>query len=166
MKYPEMTNRSCITMDIGTIPVVARSVLRETVCCFDEGNTVTVETGRHGVRVAYTSTRASRDAGDVTRLECRVDFQSSQMWVDDLRVASSLRSNGIGRQLVAAAERIASTLGLQTVNVFPLVSAGHFWRKMGYTSHPKTARVVTKDLAKDRSALSADHEKTLKSTAS
>jgi len=161
-----MTDRSRITLDIGTIPAIARSVLRERVCCFDKGDTVKAETGRHGVRVAYTSTRASHDARDVTRLECRVDFQSSQMWVDDLRVASSLRSNGIGRQLVAAAERIALTLGFQTVNVFPLVSAVCFWKKMGYTSHPKTARVVTKDLAKDRSALSADHEKTLKSRAS
>ena len=161
-----MTKRSSITIETRTIPAIAASVLHRTVCCFEMGDTVLVETGRHGVRVAYTSSRASREAGDVTRLECRVDLQTSQMWVDDLRVVSSLRSNGIGRQLAAAAERIALALGFQTVNVFPLVSAVCFWKKMGYTSHPKTARVVTKNLTKDRSALSADHEKTLKSRAS
>jgi GNAT superfamily N-acetyltransferase len=153
-------------MDTGSIPVVATSILREAVCCFDKGDTVIAETGRHGVRVNYTSTRASRDARDVTRLECQVDFQSSQMWVGDLRLARSLQSNGIGRQLAAAAERIALALGLQTVNVFPLTSCGHFWKRMGYTSRPRTARVVTKDLAKDRSVVPADHEESLESTAS
>lgn len=153
MGCPEMTNRSCITMNTGTIPVVAKSVLSETFGYFDQGDAVTVESVRPAVRVAYSSARASRGADDVTRLECRVDLQGRQLWVDDLRVASSLRSNGIGRQLVAAAEGIALALRLQTVNVFPLMSAGGFWKKMGYTSHPKTARVVTKDLAKDRSAL-------------
>jgi len=147
-----MANRSRITLDTGTIPAVAASVLCETVCCFEMGDTVLVETGRHGVRVAYTSSRDSRDASDVTRLECRVDLQTSEMWIDDLRVVDSLRSNGIGRQLVAAAERIASALALQTVNVFPLMSAERFWRKMGYASHPRTARVVTKDVRKARPA--------------
>lgn len=155
-----MANRSCTADDPDTVPVEVTSILREAVCCFDESDMVLVQTGRHGVRVAYISTRASREAGDVTRLGCRADSESSQMWVDDLRVADSLRSKGIGRQLVAAAERIALALGRQTVSVFPLVSAGDFWKKMGYTSHPKIARVATKDLAKDHAAGAAGHEKT------
>lgn len=153
-------------MDTGSIPVVAKSILGEMVRCFDAGDTVIVEPMRRTVRVAYSSARASGGGDDITRLECRVDFQSSQMWIDDLRVARSLRCNGIGRQLVAAAEGIASALGLQTVNVFPLASAEHFWRKMGYAAHPRTARVVTKDLAKHRRAVPVDREETLKSTAS
>jgi len=155
-----MTERSSITTSTGTVPAVAKSVLRETVWSFHNGDAVLVEPGRRGVRVTYTSTRASRDVRDVTRLQCRVDFPSCQMWVDDLRVASPLRSNGIGRQLAAAAERIAFALGVQTVNAFPLVSARQFWNKMGYTSHPRIARVVTKDLGEDRSVVSAHHKTT------
>jgi GNAT superfamily N-acetyltransferase len=153
-------------MDFETIRVIATSVLRETVCCFDDRDLVIVEAGRLGVRVAYTSTRASHDDGEVTRLECRVDVQGSQMWVDDLWVASSLRSGGIGRQLAAAAERFAMSLDLKTVNVFPLAAAGQFWKKVGYTSHPKAARVLTKDLLRDHSALPVERETSLRSTTS
>ena len=136
-------------MDTSTTAAVATSVLGETVRCFDEHDALLIETGRYGVRIAYTSGLVPPGDGDITHLECCIDFQDRQMWVGDLRVASSLRSKGIGRQLVKAAERIALVLGLRTVKVFPLASAERFWNKMGYRSYPKTARVVTKDLAKE-----------------
>jgi GNAT superfamily N-acetyltransferase len=153
-------------MDTGTIPAVVTSVLREKVCCFDKDDTITVKPDREGVRVTYTGTGASCNAGDATRLECRLEFRSGQMWVVDLRVAACLRYHGIGRQLATAAEGIAMALGFQTLNVFPLVPAGHFWKKMGYTSHPRTARVVTKDLENHRRPISAGNHRILKSTVS
>jgi GNAT superfamily N-acetyltransferase len=162
MGCPEMAQVHRITTDAGTIRVLVKSVLSETVFCFDEGDTVIVEPVRPAARVAYSAARASQGADDVTCLECRVDFQSSQMWVDNLRVARSLRSSGIGRQLVSAAEGIALGLGLQRVNVLPLMSAGQFWKQMGYTAHPKTARVVTKDLAEDQLAVPVGYEKKLR----
>ena len=165
-KCPEMTSSSHTVNDLNKIPVVARSVFRETVCCFDESDSVSVEPALPAVRVAYASAQASHGADDVARLKCQVDFQNSQMWIDDLRVASTWRFHGIGRQLAAAAERIAWALGLQTVNVFPLMSAGCFWRKMGYTSHPRTARVVTKNLPEHGPAVPDGCEKTRKPTLS
>jgi len=153
-------------MDTSMIPAVATSVLRETLRGFDDGDRVSIDTLRHGVRVAYISTLASRDDGDVTHLKCQLDFETGQMWVDDVRVARSLRCNGIGRQLVAAAEGIASVFGLQSVNVFPLLSAEHFWKKMGYATHPRKARVVRKEIPKDRPVLPASRDILLKSPAS
>ena len=136
------------SMDRDSIRAIAMTVLRRMVGCFDEGDEVSVDMWGHGVRVVYTSSRASRNSDDVTQLKCRADFQKGQMWVDDLRVASRLRANGLGRQLVAAAEKLAADLGLRALSAFPLVSATRFWTKMGYTSHPTTARVVKKDITK------------------
>lgn len=133
-------------MDRRTIFANATKVFRRTVSCSSDGDEVNVDSRRDGLCLVYTSVQASHGARDVTRLRCLLDFESGQMWVDDLRVASRLRSKGIGRQLVAAAETIAGDLGLRTLNAFPLIAARRFWTKMGYTSHPKTARVVKKDL--------------------
>jgi len=140
-----MADRSRFPTDAGTIRAVVRSVLEETVCRGDAGDAVVVEPARPGLRVAYAPKSDPHDAAEVTRLECRVDLRGREMWIDDVRVAPSLRSKGIGRRLVAAAERIARALGLRTVCVFPLASAKRFWAKMGYAPHPKMARVVTKD---------------------
>ena len=79
------------------------------VGCFDDGDEVSIDIVHRGLCVVYTSTQASSCARDVTRLRCLLDFESGQMWVGDLRVASRLRSKGIGRQLVAAAETLAGT---------------------------------------------------------
>ncbi len=156
-------NRPAVASD--TIPGIARSVLQDTVSCYDKGDKVIVEAGRRGVRVAYHSVRLSRSARDVTRLEIHLDFRRRQMWVDDLRIAPALQSNGIGRQLVAAVERIALACGLRTVRVFPLMSARHFWSKMGYTSDLRTARVVTKELTPACALVTADGKNTRDSTA-
>ena len=134
-------------MDTDTIRIIATKVLRRMVCCFDDADEISVDIDRKGVCVVYTSTPNARAANDVTQMKCRADFQSGQMWVDDLRVATHLRSNGFGRQFVAAAETLAANLGLRTLNAFPLVSARRFWTRMGYTPHPKKARIVKKDLA-------------------
>jgi len=135
-------------MDTNTIRVIATKVLRRMVGCFDDVDEIAVDVDHNGVCVVYTSTRNTLAANDLTQMKCRADIRSGQMWVADLRVASPLRSNGIGRQLVAAAETLAAHLGLRTLNAFPLVSARRFWIKMGYTSHPNMARVVKKDLPK------------------
>ena len=129
------------------VQVVARAVLRQTFCFYDDCDEVTVEPLPAGVRVEYVSTRASFGFRDVTRLECRVESHRSQMWVDGLRVAVPLRFNGIGRQLVTAVERIALALGLPTVSAYPIAPARGFCEEIGYDSHLTTARVMTKDLA-------------------
>lgn len=128
------------------IHAIARPIFSKMVPCFEETDIVAVDDSYRGISITYASPRASRDARDVTRLKCQVDFSARQMWIDDLRVARRLRSNGLGRQLVLTAEALALAFELRTLNVFPLVRARRFWKKMGYTSHPTRARVVKKSL--------------------
>ena len=136
-------------IDTNSVVAAVRSIFEETLCCFDESDTVLVENDFRDMRIAYTSGRLLCGARDVTCVECRIYTDTKQMWIGALRVTRALRSRGPGRQLVVAAEEIASLLGVQTVSAFASVSAQGFWEKMGYAPHSKTARVVTKDLDED-----------------
>lgn len=126
---------------------VARSILQKKLGALDAGDVVRIEPRPTATRIAYVSTRDSQSSRDVTCLECRVESYEGQMWIDRIHVASPLRHHGLGTQLVSVAEDIASSLGLRTVNAFPLERAKSFWEKIGYSPHPRKARVVTKDLA-------------------
>ncbi len=77
-------------------------------------------------------------------LSLRLDIR--EMWIASLHVAVALRSVGLGRQLVQAAEAIARAAGVTVVNVLPLYSSDPFWVKMGYRPHPCTVRVLCKQV--------------------
>ena len=113
---------------------------------FDQGDPLIVECGAGQVRVFYLSNRTSTGCHDTTFLKCRFNLESNQMWLGSIQVAASYRRQGLGRQLVLTTEEIARAMAVGAVNVFPLASSQHFWGKMGYTPHPRTARVLWKHL--------------------
>ena len=141
-----MSSPSITGISADVIRTIARPIFCKMVPCFEETDIVAVNEGHRGVSISYSSPRAWHDSRDVTRLECQIDFSARQMWIDDLRVAERLQSNGIGRKLVVSAETLALAFELRTLNIFPLARARHFWKKMGYTPHPTRARVVKKSL--------------------
>lgn len=141
-----MNGPSIAGISADVIHAIARPIFCKMAPCFQETDIVAVNEGHRGVSISYSSPRTWHDSRDVTRLKCQIDFSARQMWIDDLQVARRLRSKGIGRKLVFTAEALALAFEVRTLNVFPLVRARRFWKKMGYTSHPTRARVVKKSL--------------------
>lgn len=129
------------TRDI--IPLLARSAFGE-IRCSGESYTLVVEEEPGQVRIAYFSGRACAGSGAPAFVHLRFHLDTGEMWISSLRVASSYRRCGVGRQLVRAAERLASLLDGSTIHVFPLAGARFFWKKMGYEPHQFTARVLSK----------------------
>ena len=85
--------------------------------------------------------------GKSTFVQIRVDLDCGEMWIGKLEVAGPHRSKGVGRQVVRAVEKIARTLGIRVINLFPLFGSELFWRKMGYGLHHRTARVMSKTVS-------------------
>jgi GNAT superfamily N-acetyltransferase len=73
-----------------------------------------------------------------------VDSQRGPLWIAHVHVCWSLRGQGLGRELVLAAEATARAIGLPAVRVYPLPHAADFWRLLGYVPDPRTARVLRK----------------------
>ncbi len=122
----------------------ARSIFRHSVRCFNEADTISVYRILHQTHITYQSINASCGRSDITMVRLCVDHDSGLMWIADLRVASPFRLNGVGRQLVEAAEALGHQMGIHKINVFPLTSSEAFWEKMSYTPRPGAARVLWK----------------------
>jgi len=137
-------------MNSDLIAAIAQSVIAEELRCYDQQDELLLESRCQGAHMAYVSARASRSPSDITCMTCEISFERSEMWFSTLQVSSAFREQGLGRQLVTAAERIACAVGLQVVNGFPLHSSRPFWEKMGYRAHPRIAHVLTKPLATRR----------------
>ncbi len=142
-----MDTDSVGTIDLWAADFVVRPILRETLSCFDEGDTLFVGQGLDDVRVAYVSSQASAGPSDCTCIRCQIYADAGEMWIANLRVAAPFRLQGLGRQLVTASERIAREMGIQIIRVFPFLVSKPFWRKMGYEPDPRAARVLLKDLS-------------------
>ena len=123
---------------------IARSVLRRTVSCFSDDDTLVVKEAHPNIRVVYSPARASGGPSDPTMIRLCLRRDTAEMWIGSLHVAVPFRSKGLGRQLVQAAEEFARAAGVAIVNVLPLYSSHPFWAKMGYRSHPCTSRVLSK----------------------
>jgi len=132
------------TETVSDIYQTVHGILSAGFFWFDQDDPLVVECGVPQVRVFYVSTRASPGSGDTTFLDCRLNFDSREMWVGSIQVAASYRRQGLGQQLVQTAEDIAHAMEIGVVNVFPLTCSEHFWLKMGYTPRPRTARVLWK----------------------
>ena len=119
-------------------------ILRSCFYWFDQNDQLIVQCSGRGVRVVYVSARASQCSDDTTRVEYRFGVDSKQFWIGSIQVAQSHRFQGIGSQLVKAAEEFARAVGSEVINVLPIPSALAFWVKMGYSKHPRIARVLHK----------------------
>lgn len=133
-------------MAAGQIEAVAKGTLRDSVECFQESDDLTVDELLRTVCLSYVSHQASGNCRDVTGVQLTFHPQKRVMWIRSLHVASAFRFHGLGHQLVCAAERLAHTIGICTVNLMPLSPSLPFWEKMGYAPHPKMTRVLTKSL--------------------
>lgn len=128
-----------------------RAFLHGAFSWFDVVDPIVVEQQIRQTRVFYTCRRASRGSLDATFLECRLHFDSSEMWIGRLQVSVAHRMQGLGGELVRVAERIAAGMEMREINVVPLSGSVDFWRKMGYTTKPLTARVLCKHVASSSS---------------
>jgi GNAT superfamily N-acetyltransferase len=132
---------------------VVRTTLCDTFSWFDKDDPLVVEQHVGQVYLFYSCLRASRGDQATTLLECRFNLDASEGWIGRLQVSSVFRLQGLGRELVLAAERISTLMDMREINIFPLVAAVDFWRKMGYTWKPRTARVLCKKVVR----FDADH---------
>ena len=134
---------------------VVRTVLGDTFSWFDKDDPLVVEQHVRQVYLFYSCLRASGGDQATTLLECRFNLDASEVWIGRLQVSSVFRLQGLGRELVLAAERISTLLEMREINIFPLVAAMDFWWKMGYRWKPRTARVLCKKVVR----FEADHHK-------
>jgi len=132
---------------------VVRTTLCDTFSWFDKNDPLIVEQHVRQVYLFYSCLRASRGEQATTFLECRFNLDACEVWIGRLQVSSVFRWQGLGRELVWAAERISTLMEMREINIFPLVAAVDFWRKMGYTWKPRTARVLCKRVVR----FEADH---------
>ncbi len=132
---------------------VVRTTLCDTFSWFDKDDRLVVEQHARQVYLFYSCLRASRGDQATTILECRFNLDASEVWIGRLQVSSVFRLQGLGRELVLAAERISTLMEMREINIFPLVAAVDFWRKMGYKWKPRTARVLCKRVVR----FEADH---------
>ena len=112
---------------------------------FVESDSLHVDSHRNHIRVTYTCHRLSPES-EKTRIDMRCHFQTLEMWIGTLRVATEFRSRGVGTQLVEAAEAVGRRLGMKTVSILPFQSARPFGRKLGYRPHHSTAHAMSKSL--------------------
>lgn len=96
------------------------------------------------VRTECTLTTVETKSFEPTRISFNLRFDTNEMWIGFLHVALPLRSVGLGRQLVRAAEESGRTLGMNAVCVFPLRSAQSYWLQLGYRPHQYTAKVLSR----------------------
>ena len=141
---------------------MARTIFGEAFPHFTPADQLVVEGGIHRLKLTYVSSRTSPDPQDITRVELCFHFNSREMWIGWLTVSTRLRLSGVGSQLVKVAETISRATGVQSIRVFPLVSANSFWKKMGYAPHLRAARVLCKELSASpptRAAVASDQRR-------
>ena len=138
---------SCATRlnSLNDVRAVVRQMIEREFSWFDHRDRLVVEGTFLEVRMFYVcSKRSSSDQS--TFIDCRFHFDSRQMWIGSLQVATCHRLRGVGRQLVRAAEVTANALGVQKVVILPRPSSVDFWLKLDYAPDPRSARVLWKNL--------------------
>lgn len=110
---------------------------------FDHRDLIIVDGAFSEVRICYVSTKAS-DSDDRSFIDCRLHFDSRVMWISSIQVPAFQRRQGVGRQLVGAAEATANALGMEDVRLLPMVSSINFWLKLDYAPDSRSARVLRK----------------------
>ena len=125
---------------------IARKMIKYQFSWFDYCDPLIVEGVFPEVCVFYVSTKTS-NLEHRTFVDCRFHFDCRQMWIGFLEVAACHRLQGVGRQLVRAAEATADALGMEEVRILPVPSSVDFWLKLDYTPDPRSARVFWKNPA-------------------
>jgi len=128
---------------------IARAALTEHFEPVCAGDHLHLEWRTTALQINYIASLVSTPPGDVTSLDLRCHWECREMWIRELRVATPFRLQGLGSNLVTAAESIAVALGMSVVHTLPLTPARRFWSKLGYVPQRRTARVVIKRM--DRS---------------
>ncbi len=123
---------------------IVRSSLEGSGFRVHSGDVLWVEREHRSIRIDFATSCDSGSAFDPTMMTLRLHPLADVLWIGSLRIAVPLRSSGMGRLLVAAAEEVACHTGIGSVNVYPLSVARAFWLKMGYRAHPRTSRVLSK----------------------
>jgi histone acetyltransferase (RNA polymerase elongator complex component) len=113
---------------------------------FDHCDPLIVEGKFSQVRVLYVSTKTS-SLEQRTLVDCRFHYDSRQMWIGSIHVVACHRHQGVGRQMVKAAEATAKALGMEKVKILPRSSSVDFWLKLGYTPDSRMTRVLCKNPA-------------------
>ena len=113
---------------------------------FDHRDRLLVDGAFPEVRICYVSPEAN-NSDDRIFIDCRLHFNSRQMWIRSIHVPARHRRKGIGRQLVAAVEATANALGMEEVRILPVASSVDFWFDLNYAPDPRSARVLWKNLA-------------------
>ena len=153
MKHETTTIRPGWTVDLSEplaasrLEHVVRFALEGSGFHVRSGDVLLVEHEHRSIRIDYATFLDS--ASDPTRMTLRLHPLTEVMWIESLRIAVPLRSTGRGRRLVAAAEGVACHTGIGSINVYPLSAARAFWLRIGYQSHPRTSRVLSKSLGGD-----------------
>jgi GNAT superfamily N-acetyltransferase len=128
------------------LTTLARTAFAAHVRLYDTRDQLRVQAEARAVQLAYVSVRAGETSPGATYIQCRMDRDYSQMWITFVQVAGELRRQGLGRDMVRAAEATARAAGLHTIRVFPVMPAIRFWKSLGYTPDDHTSRVLQKRL--------------------
>ncbi len=125
---------------------IAWTIFEREFSWFDYCDSLIVEGVFPEVRVFYVCTKTSR-LDHCTFIDCRFHFDSRQMWIGSIQVVACHRLQGVGGQLVRAAEATANALEMEEVRILPRPSSVGFWLKLDYAPDPRSARVLWKNLA-------------------
>jgi GNAT superfamily N-acetyltransferase len=129
-----------------SLEAAARLAFASHVRLYDEQDQIIVHAEPHELRLVYLSVRASRQASAATFIQCRVDGECEQMWITSLQVSDALQRQGLGREMVEAAEATAKAMGFSSIKIYPLMDAVGFWKSLGYTPDAHISRVLEKGL--------------------
>lgn len=100
---------------VESLDSTARLAFAKYVRLFDKRDQIIVHAEPHQLRLVYVSVRGSRQSGSATFIQCRVDLKLQQMWINSLQVSDALRRQGLGREMVAAAEATARAIGVASI---------------------------------------------------
>jgi len=142
--------------DVGTCAVrpdsvydvrdIARQMFEGRFSWFDRIDPLVVEGAIPEVRVFYVCGKIS-NSEQRTFVDCRFHFDSLEMWIGSIQVVACHRGQGVGRQLVRAAEATANALGIEEMRILPTPAAVGFWSKLGFRLAPRSARVMWKSVS-------------------
>lgn len=125
---------------------VARQMFEGRFPWFDRSDPLIVEGALPEVRVFYVCRKTS-NSEHRSFVDCRFHFDSREVWIGSIQVATSHRRQGIGRQLVRVVEATADALGIEIIRIFPTPTAVGFWSKLGFRLAPRSARVMWKSIS-------------------
>ena len=83
-------------LTVNDIRQIARQVLCDGFPWFSAEDQLVVEQQNRQIRVLYACGQASRGCTGTTCLDCRLDFDSREMWIGNLQVAKAYRLRRIG----------------------------------------------------------------------